>query len=69
MAPLRLWQRRLADGGQVEACLWPDLSLGETTCEIAVKAEHSDDLALRLADQLRCSLDAGGAVPLEQETP
>jgi hypothetical protein len=67
MAMQKLWQRRLVDGGQVEACLWPDLSLGETTCKISVRSLRSDDVARRLADQLRCSLDSGGATPLREK--
>ena len=51
MSPRKLWQRRLA-GAQIEACLWHDNALGESTCEIAVKAPHSDDLAISFANAI-----------------
>jgi hypothetical protein len=66
MPPRKLWQRRLADGSEVEACLWHDRSLGEATCEIEVRAPtHSDDLAANIANAICRALDERGAVPIE----
>jgi hypothetical protein len=55
MSPRKLWQRSF-NGAEIEACLWHDHSLGEATCEIAVKAAHSDDLAVSFANTIRKAL-------------
>jgi hypothetical protein len=65
MPPKKLWQRRLADGSEVAACLWHDADLNETTCEIEVKATmHSDDLAVSFANAICTALDERGATPI-----
>jgi hypothetical protein len=66
--PQRLWARKLADA-EISACLWHDRSLKEATCEISVRAEHSEDtFAANIADAIKVALDERGAVAVEQET-
>jgi hypothetical protein len=68
MPPRKLWSRRLADGTNVTATLFYDRDLSESTAEIFVKSEYSDDLAINLATAIREALDQQGAVVVEQET-
>jgi hypothetical protein len=63
----KLWQRRLTDGSQVEACLWHDSALSEATIELCIRAVVADTLATNMADAIKVALDERGAVPIEQE--
>jgi hypothetical protein len=42
--------------------------LSESTAEIFVKSEYSDDLAINLALAIKDALDQQGAIAVEQET-
>jgi hypothetical protein len=65
MPPKKLWQRRLADGALVEACLWRDVDLAESTIELSISGVPSEDtLATSIADAVRAALDERGAVPI-----
>jgi hypothetical protein len=65
MSPTKLWQRKLVDGAEVEACLWHDADLAEATVELSVRAAHSEDtLAVSLANAIKSALDERGAIPI-----
>jgi hypothetical protein len=67
MAMQRLWSRRTREGARVDANLFADLSIAESTCEISVRGARSDDLARRLADVVRCSIEGNGAIPVREK--
>jgi hypothetical protein len=67
MAMQRLWARKMKDGSEIAATLFHDRALGEATAEISVRSAHAEgDLAIRLADGVRCVLDQQGAMPIVQ---
>jgi hypothetical protein len=69
MSVQKLWALKLRNGAEVEAALFHDRSLGEATCEIAVRAAHAeDDIAISFATAVRNALDRAGVVAIEQET-
>jgi hypothetical protein len=64
----KLWQRKLPDGAEIEACLWHDSALSECTIELSVRAAVADALAANMADAIKAALDERGAQPfLEPE--